>query len=379
MAFFPSKKVVITPATLLVVVFLLISSSSAQLSDKFFAKSCPKLLDIVKSVVQSAIEKESRIGASLLRLHFHDCFVNGCDGSNLLDDTPSLKGEKTAVSNKNSARGFEVVDAIKSAVEKKCPGVVSCADILAIAARDSVVLEASSDPLSRSIGVVHTTVDLLSSAPYDAGMLPQCWLHSREKSSVSSSFSACSSSTTALPCGGAASFLVAIAKYKGKISEGKPREREENLEGPFWEVKLGRTDAKYASLNAANKGIPLSNWTLHDINSTFNALGLSTKDLVALSGAHTMRRDRESNFGRSLDLQTQIKFNNNYFSNLDVTTSACHQKFLEVEQTKSIATTYSNNVNAFNNDFADAMIKMGDILPPAGFDGEIRKNCRRAN
>lgn len=56
----------------------------------------------------------------------------------LLDDTSSFTGEKNAAPNRNSARGFDVVDDIKSAVENVCPGVVSCADVLAIAARDSV-------------------------------------------------------------------------------------------------------------------------------------------------------------------------------------------------------------------------------------------------
>ncbi|GFQ05321.1 peroxidase 52 [Phtheirospermum japonicum] len=123
-------------------VFLISSSSSAynKLSPDFYSQSCPNLLATVKSVVQDAIKKEARMGASLLRLHFHDCFVNGCDASILLDDTPSLKGEKGAAANLNSARGFKVVDSIKTELEDKCPGVVSCADILALAARDSVVI-----------------------------------------------------------------------------------------------------------------------------------------------------------------------------------------------------------------------------------------------
>ena len=74
----------------------------------------------------------------------------GCDGSLLLDDDlPAIQSEKHAPGNDKSARGFEVVDDIKSALEKACPGVVSCADILALAAEISVELVRTRD-LTRS-------------------------------------------------------------------------------------------------------------------------------------------------------------------------------------------------------------------------------------
>ncbi|KAJ3699583.1 hypothetical protein LUZ61_003288 [Rhynchospora tenuis] len=66
--------------------------------------------------------------------------LQGCDGSVLLDDTPTMTGEKTAKPNNNSIRGFDVIDSIKSNLNDVCQGnVVSCADILAVAARDSIV------------------------------------------------------------------------------------------------------------------------------------------------------------------------------------------------------------------------------------------------
>ncbi|ESW12129.1 hypothetical protein PHAVU_008G086900 [Phaseolus vulgaris] len=119
--------------------FSLIGIVSAQLSSTFYAKTCPNALSTIKSEIVSAVNKEPRMGASLLRLHFHDCFVQGCDASVLLDDTSSFTGEKSAGPNANSIRGFDVIDTIKSKVESSCPGVVSCADILTVAARDSVV------------------------------------------------------------------------------------------------------------------------------------------------------------------------------------------------------------------------------------------------
>ncbi|KAI3890624.1 hypothetical protein MKW92_046864 [Papaver armeniacum] len=317
---FPSMLVVIL--SLLLVFFS--GSSRAQLSTTYYSKTCPNVLTQVKAAVQSAISKEKRAGAALLRLHFHDCFVNGCDGSVLLDDTSSFTGEKNAVPNKNSARGFDVVDNIKTAVEKACPGVVSCADILAIAARDSVTI----------------------------------------------------------------------------------------LGGRSWNVKLGRRDATTASQSAANNAIPLPTSSLSTIISDFSKVGLSTKDMIALSGAHTIGQARCTNFRARifnetnidssfattrknncpsassgdnnlapLDVQTPIAFDNNYFKNLVNKKGLLHsdQELFNGGSTDSQVRTYSNNPNTFKADFAAAMIKMGDISPLTGSNGEIRKNCRKAN
>jgi hypothetical protein len=60
-----------------------------------------------------------------------------------LDDTATFTGEKNAAPNKNSARGFEVIDAIKSSVAASCSATVSCADILALATRDGIALVGS--------------------------------------------------------------------------------------------------------------------------------------------------------------------------------------------------------------------------------------------
>lgn len=65
--------------------------------------------------------------------------LQGCDASVLLDDNATFTGEKTALPNVNSLRGFELIDNIKSLLETLCFKTVSCADILAVAARDAVV------------------------------------------------------------------------------------------------------------------------------------------------------------------------------------------------------------------------------------------------
>ncbi|XP_027065299.1 peroxidase RIP1-like [Coffea arabica] len=300
-------------------------ASSAPLSPAYYNRVCPQALPTIRRMVEDAVSQERRMGASLLRLHFHDCFVNGCDASILLDATPTIDSEKNALPNANSARGFEVIDRIKAQVDKVCGRpVVSCADILAVAARDSVVA----------------------------------------------------------------------------------------LGGPSWAVQLGRRDSTTASRSVANNDIPSPLMDLPALISSFKKQGLNVKDLVALSGGHTLGfaqcrlfRNRIYNETNNIDPSfasqrqatcpraggdsnlspldpSPAAFDTAYFSNLVSKRGLLHSDqalFGAGGPTQDLVKSYSTNLLAFSADFANSMIKMGNIKPLTGSQGQIRFNCRKVN
>ncbi|CAI9281656.1 unnamed protein product [Lactuca saligna] len=299
---------------------------------EFYSFSCPQANDIVMSVLESVIAKEPRMAASLLRLHFHDCFVQGCDASVLLDDNVMFASEKTSGPNSNSIRGFEVIDEIKSKLEEACPQTVSCADILALAARGSTVLSG----------------------------------------------------------------------------------------GPNWELPLGRRDAIQASLSASNNNLPPPNSTIQNLIKLFRRQGLNEVDLVSLSGAHTIGMARCSAFKQRLynqdgndepdstleitysnglktvcpktggdnnisplDFASPSRFDNTYFKLIMFGKGllASDQVLLagNVEETMLLVKAYAEDYALFFDQFARSMVKMGNINPLTGYQGEVRKNCRMPN
>lgn len=64
--------------------------------------------------------------------------LQGCDGSVLLEGSTSEQNARPNLSLRKEALKF--VDDLRARVHKECGRVVSCADILALAARDSVAL-----------------------------------------------------------------------------------------------------------------------------------------------------------------------------------------------------------------------------------------------
>ncbi|KAI4330989.1 hypothetical protein MLD38_029224 [Melastoma candidum] len=150
--------------------------ASSQLEVGYYQDKCRLAEIIVKAEVFEALSKDPGLAAGFVRLHFHDCFVRGCDGSVLLDSTPNKPAEKDSPINNPSLRGFEVIDRAKAKIESICKGVVSCADIVAFAARDGVEFSGGIGydvPAGRKDGLISNLTDTFTNLPPPTDTLQQ--------------------------------------------------------------------------------------------------------------------------------------------------------------------------------------------------------------
>ncbi|XP_010484845.1 PREDICTED: peroxidase 2-like [Camelina sativa] len=292
----------------------------------YYRYRCPDTERIVRRVTQQYVSRKPSLAAALLRMYFHDCFVRGCDGSILLK-SPNNDAERNAVPNL-SLRGYEVVDAAKAALERRCPGVVSCADVLALVARDAVLV----------------------------------------------------------------------------------------IRGPWWPVPLGRRDGRISSISEVNLPSPFANITT--LKQNFADKGLNAKDLVVLSGAHTIgistcalvnariynftgrgdfdpamnpsyvralkKRCKPTDFRSTVDMDpgSVKRFDSHYFNvvaqrkGLFTSDSTLLDDFDTRHYVQIQALT---NGISFNRDFSDSMFKLGFVEILTGRKGEIRRKCAFVN
>ncbi|MCD9645017.1 hypothetical protein HAX54_033659 [Datura stramonium] len=309
------------------------SSNADQLNSSFYLYKCPNVSNIVRSVIQKALKSDARIGASLIRLHFHDCFVNGCDASILLDNNATTKivSEKDAAPNVNSLRGFNVVDKIKVAVENFCPGVVSCADILALAAESSVSL---------------------------AGGPSWNVLLGRRDSRKANQEGA----NTSIP---------------------SPIEGIINIAAKFSAVGLNITDlvALSGAHTFGRAQCRVFSGRLYNFNGTGNPD--PTLNITYLAKLlQICPQNGSGNALANLDITTPNKFDNNYFANLrnkKGLLQSDQELFSASTVTKSVVNKFSRDQSAFFQSFVESMINMGNISPLTGTKGEIRSDCKRVN
>ncbi|KAG0487700.1 hypothetical protein HPP92_009795 [Vanilla planifolia] len=122
----------------LLITLLLSCSTSAKLKLDYYQTSCPRVHEIISEVITTKQINSPTTAAGALRLFFHDCFVSGCDASVLISSNHFNKAERDAEINLSlPGDAFDAIIRAKTALELQCPGVVSCADILAIATATS--------------------------------------------------------------------------------------------------------------------------------------------------------------------------------------------------------------------------------------------------
>ncbi|KNA04502.1 hypothetical protein SOVF_199090 [Spinacia oleracea] len=267
----------------------------AQLQVGFYCESCPSAERIVREEVMKGFMNDKGVAPGLVRMHFHDCFVRGCDGSVLIDSTSSNTAEKDSPANNPSLRGFEVIDSAKTRLEAECKGVVSCADILAFAARDSVAMTRGQRydvPSGRRDGRVSLVSEVFQNIPgftFNVTRLTQSFanknLTQEEMVTLSGAHtigrSHCTSVSNRLynfsGTNGADPTL--DSKYAGQLQQQCPQgSTNSNQVVPMDPVSPFITDVNYYQDVLANKGLFTSDQTLLTDSNTANEVNQNARN-----------------------------------------------------------------------------------------------------
>ncbi|RVW46540.1 Peroxidase 31 [Vitis vinifera] len=310
----------------------LVNPSESRLSVNYYQKACPRFSQIMQDTITNKQITSPTTAAATLRLFFHDCFIEGCDASVLVSSTPFNKAERDADMNLSlPGDGFDVVVRAKTALELACPGVVSCADILAVATRDLVTMVGGpfyKVPLGRRDGLV-------SQANRVEGNLP------RPTMSISQIISIFAVR------GFSVQEMVALS---GAHTIGFSHCKEFSS-GIYNYSRSSQSNPSYNPRFAEGLRKACSDYQKNPTLSVFN------------------------------DIMTPNKFDNMYFQNLPkgLGLLATDHTMATDPRTRQFTDLYAKNQSAFFEAFGRAMEKLGLYGIKTGRRGEIRRRCDALN
>ncbi|KAK6916946.1 hem peroxidase [Dillenia turbinata] len=293
------------------------------LSFSYYQQSCPQAESIIYNKVKEWIDKDYTLAPSLIRLHFHDCSVRGCDASILLNNKG---GERQAAASK-TLRGFEVIDDIKAELEKQCPRTVSCADILTAAARDATVLAGGpfwQVPYGRKDGLV--------SVGKEANSVP----HGQESITELLEFFQSKGLN-----------VLDLAVLSGVHTIGR--------------CTCGAVQDRLYNYNGTHKADP-----------SINPRYLN----------YLKRKCRWASEFVDLDATTPQKFDSVYFTNLEhgMGLLSTDQLLNSDSRTSPLISVLASQPEIFMQQFVTSMVKLGNVQALTGSDeGEVRTNCGCVN
>ncbi|GMI68038.1 root hair specific 19 [Hibiscus trionum] len=312
---------------------LLPETASAQLRPNYYANTCPNVESIVRNAVTTKFRQTFVTVPATIRLFFHDCFVQGCDASVIIQSTGSNKAEKDHPDNLSLAGdGFDTVIKAKQAVDAvpRCRNKVSCADILAMATRDVIAL--SGGP---SYAVELGRLDGLSSTAASVnGKLPQPSFNLNQLNSLFAANGLTQTDMIALSGAHTLGFSH-CTKFSNRIY----------------------------SFSRQNPVDPTLNRT------------------YATQLQQMCPRNVDPRIAINMDPNTPRQFDNVYFKNLQQGKGlfTSDQVLFTDGRSKPLVNAWATSSQAFNNAFVTAITKLGRVGVKTGKNGNIRTRCDAFN
>ncbi|KAJ8448770.1 hypothetical protein Cgig2_011391 [Carnegiea gigantea] len=304
----------------------------AQLKRDYYRDSCPNVESIVRNAVEKKLQETFVTAPATLRLFFHDCFIQGCDASVILA-SPSGDAEKDAPDDLSLAGdGFDTVIRAKAAVDSVpgCKNNVSCADILALATRDVIVLSGGPNydvELGRRDGRQSTKASVDHHLP--------------------------------------------LANFSYK-----------NLEDMFASHGLSQVDL--IALSGAHT-IGFSHCSqfskrIYDFSNK-SSIDPTLDQEYARQLQQACPRNVDPRIAVPMDPTTPLKFDNEFYKNLlqGKALLASDQALLATRKSRRVVTAFASNSSLFEQVFVASITRLGRVGVKTGNQGEIRRDCRMVN